>query len=124
MTVAREPAVTDPGTGAPAAAIAVDGVSLTFRGARTTHVLDKVDLAVGPGEVVALIGPNGCGKSTLLRVLAGLIRADAGGVRIDGDLVRGRDRARPEALRATSLPAHPTHPPRPPRGLPRGHRAG
>jgi NitT/TauT family transport system ATP-binding protein len=73
------------------AGISVTGVSLTFRGARTTHVLDEIDLAVRPREVVALIGPNGCGKSTLLRVLGGLIPADAGAVTIDGDPVTGPD---------------------------------
>lgn len=36
------------------------------------HVLQGIDLAVYPGEIVAVIGPSGCGKSTLLRILAGL----------------------------------------------------
>ncbi|MHB8891603.1 MAG: ABC transporter ATP-binding protein [Candidatus Limnocylindrales bacterium] len=90
-----------PATGAPPlahphapalpAGIDVDSVSLTFRGARTTHVLDGIDLAIRPREVVALIGPNGCGKSTLLRVLGGLIPADAGVVTIDGNPVTGPD---------------------------------
>ncbi len=75
----------------PPAGIAVDGVSLTFRGTRTTHVLDGIDLAIRPREVVALIGPNGCGKSTLLRVLGGLIPTDAGSVTIDGEPVTGPD---------------------------------
>jgi zinc transport system ATP-binding protein len=43
-------------------------------------VLDHVDLAVAPGEIVTLIGPNGAGKSTLVRVLLGLVRPDAGTV--------------------------------------------
>jgi NitT/TauT family transport system ATP-binding protein len=76
---------------APPAGITVDGVSLTFRGARTTHVLDGIDLVIRPREVVALIGPNGCGKSTLLRVLGGLIPAEAGSVTIEGDAVTGPD---------------------------------
>ena len=75
----------------PPAGISVDGVSLTFRGARTTHVLDGINLAIRPREVVALIGPNGCGKSTLLRVLGGLIPADEGAVTIDGEPVTGPD---------------------------------
>lgn len=75
----------------PPAGIGVHGVSLTFRGARITHVLDGIDLAIRPREVVALIGPNGCGKSTLLRVLGGLIPTDAGAVTIDGDPVTGPD---------------------------------
>jgi ABC-type multidrug transport system ATPase subunit len=49
-------------------------------------VLDQVDLAVDGGEVVALTGENGAGKSTLLRICAGLIRADAGKVTVDGRL--------------------------------------
>ena len=90
-----------PATGAPPlarahapaepAGISVAGVSFTFRGARTTHVLDDIDLAIRPREVVVLIGPNGCGKSTLLRVLGGLITPDAGEVAIDGEPVTGPD---------------------------------
>ena len=44
----------------------------------------QVELAVGPGEVVALVGPNGAGKSTLLRALAGLLPVVAGQVDLDG----------------------------------------
>ena len=75
----------------PAAGVRAEGVSLSFRGARSAHVLDAIDLEVRAREVVALIGPNGCGKSTLLRVLAGLLAPDTGSVRIDGDLVTGPD---------------------------------
>jgi NitT/TauT family transport system ATP-binding protein len=75
----------------PGAGVRVDGVSLTFRGARTTHALDDVSIDVRPREVVALIGPNGCGKSTLLRVVAGLIAPDGGAVTVDGRPVAGPD---------------------------------
>lgn len=47
----------------------------------------SAELAVGPGEVLAVIGPNGSGKSTLLRCLAGLQAVDAGRVVVGGELV-------------------------------------
>ena len=87
-TMTAMPSAPPPVTGA---GISVGGVTLSFRGTRTTRVLDGIDLDVRPREVVALIGPNGCGKSTLLRVLAGLIPADAGTVAIDGQPVSGPD---------------------------------
>ncbi len=47
-------------------------------------VLDRVDLTVRGGEVIALTGENGAGKTTLLRICAGLVRADAGTVTVGG----------------------------------------
>jgi ABC-type multidrug transport system ATPase subunit len=46
--------------------------------------LDRASLAVGAGEVVAVIGENGAGKSTLLQICAGLARPDQGRVTVDG----------------------------------------
>ncbi len=46
--------------------------------------LDQVNLSVGAGEVVALIGENGAGKSTLMRILGGAIARDGGTIKIDG----------------------------------------
>lgn len=63
------------------AAVEVQGLHKAFGEKR---VLRGVDLAVGEGEVFALVGPSGSGKTTLLRILAGLDRADEGTVRIDG----------------------------------------
>ncbi len=50
----------------------------------TSHVLHGVDLHVGHGEVVSLMGRNGMGKSTTLRTIFGLLRPRAGTVRIHG----------------------------------------
>src|ERR1044071_2802428 len=62
-------------------AIAVSGLVKTFG---RTRALDGVDLAVATGEVHGFLGPNGAGKSTTIRVLLGLLRADAGEVRLLG----------------------------------------
>ncbi|HEY2225226.1 ABC-F family ATP-binding cassette domain-containing protein [Actinomycetospora sp.] len=61
------------------ATLVARGVSATH-GART--IFSGVDLSVGPGDVVGLVGANGAGKSTLLRVLAGLAAPDTGTVEL------------------------------------------
>ena len=54
-----------------------------------TQALDGVDLAAREGTVLGVLGPNGAGKTTAVRVLATLLRADAGTARIDGyDVVK------------------------------------
>ncbi len=61
--------------GQPAASVTLEGITQQFGQQR---VLDRVDLHLAPGQVLALLGPSGCGKSTLLKLLAGLSRPDAG----------------------------------------------
>lgn len=53
------------------------------------QVISATDLAVYPGQIIALLGPSGCGKSTLLRMLTGLSSASAGSVYWHGQPVRG-----------------------------------
>jgi ABC-2 type transport system ATP-binding protein len=62
---------------------AVEALGLHRRFAETVALRDAT-LAVAPGEVRALLGLNGAGKTTLLRILAGLVEADGGEVRIPG----------------------------------------
>jgi ABC-2 type transport system ATP-binding protein len=50
----------------------------------TVHAIDGLSFSIAPGERVAFIGPNGAGKSTTLKVLAGILRPDAGDVRVLG----------------------------------------
>jgi NitT/TauT family transport system ATP-binding protein len=58
--------------------IDAEGVSRRFG---AVDAVDRVTLAVEPGDFLALIGPSGCGKTTLLRILGGLDRPSGGGVR-------------------------------------------
>ncbi|NCT98575.1 MAG: ABC transporter ATP-binding protein [Comamonadaceae bacterium] len=75
------------------AAIELQGVACTFiskdaPGQRYTAV-DQVDLRVGAGEFVSVVGPTGCGKSTLLNVAAGLLEPSKGSARIFGEPLKG-----------------------------------
>ena len=49
-------------------------------------VLTGVNLSVGEGEVVAILGENGAGKSTLIKILGGIYKADSGEIHINGEL--------------------------------------
>ncbi len=65
-----------------------------------TPAVCNASLTLAAGEVVTLIGPSGCGKSTLLRLVAGLERAEAGRVEIEGETVAdGRTWRNPEQRR-------------------------
>jgi putative ABC transport system ATP-binding protein len=67
-------------------AIALAGVNLSLgQGAARVHILKDIELNIGTGEAIGLIGPSGSGKSTLLMVMAGLERADSGTVSVAGE---------------------------------------
>ncbi|MGY1720215.1 MULTISPECIES: ABC transporter ATP-binding protein [unclassified Blastococcus] len=63
----------------------------------------RVDVEVADGEVLAVLGPNGAGKSTFLRVLAGLVRPDAGRVVVDGEIWDDAGTSRPAHERALGM---------------------
>jgi ABC-2 type transport system ATP-binding protein len=61
-------------------ALVIRGLSKTFR----TPAVDGLDLTVASGQLFALLGPNGAGKTTTLRMVAGLLRPDAGHIEVFG----------------------------------------
>ncbi|MDD5334742.1 MAG: ATP-binding cassette domain-containing protein [Rhodoferax sp.] len=69
------------------------GVSLTLHGLSKNYgareVLRNNQLAIEPGQFVAIVGRSGCGKSTLLRLVAGLEQASAGSIKVNGQALAG-----------------------------------
>jgi len=63
--------------------VELSGISKFFPG---VLALDKVDLTVKRGEVLALLGENGAGKSTLMRILYGMYKPDEGEIKINGKI--------------------------------------
>ncbi|MQY38840.1 Vitamin B12 import ATP-binding protein BtuD [Streptomyces sp. RB17] len=63
-------------------AIELHDVSKSY--ARGPRVVDRLSLAIAPGEFLVLLGPSGCGKSTVLRMIAGLEDIDEGELLLDG----------------------------------------
>ena len=89
MTIRLEEPMTDVGT----QGSADSGLAIRVRGLRKSfgdvRALDGVDLDVAPGTVLGLLGPNGAGKTTVVRIMATLLKPDAGEVCVAGlDAVR------------------------------------
>lgn len=101
--------------------LAARGVTVGYGG---RIVIDELDVAIPPGVITTVIGPNGCGKSTLLRTLSRLLKPTSGTVVLDGDDIvklRTRDVAKklgllpqapvaPEGLTVSDLVARGRHP--------------
>jgi len=81
-------------------ALACSGLTKTLGGRR---VLQDLDLAVAPAEIVSLIGASGSGKTTLLRLIAGLEMPDSGSIMLDGQTVWSRDRQVPPERRRIGM---------------------
>jgi NitT/TauT family transport system ATP-binding protein len=84
MNVAAEPG-TRRAADARTPAVEAHRLGLTFATSDgPVQALEEVDIAIAPGEFVALIGPSGCGKTTLLRAIADLERPTSGELRVNG----------------------------------------
>ncbi|MEU8941533.1 ABC transporter ATP-binding protein/permease [Streptomyces goshikiensis] len=92
-----------PGVGAgPGVAVELRGVWFAY-GPRAQPVIDGLDLTVGAGEHLAVVGPSGIGKSTLTALIAGLLPPGGGTVRVAGAPAQGVTGPGPD-LRRTLLP--------------------
>ena len=78
-----------PGLATPVAQLDTVSKSYTIDRGHELKVLDSIDLAVHPGELLALLGQSGSGKSTILRCLTGLIQPSSGRVLANGQDLRG-----------------------------------
>jgi iron(III) transport system ATP-binding protein len=78
----------------------IKGLTRAFAGRR---VVSDVSLSVAAGQVTCLLGPSGCGKSTTLRIIAGVEKADAGVILINGRPVAGPGLHLPPEMRGVGL---------------------
>ena len=70
--------------------LALEGVTKGYgEGASRTPVLRDINLEIGEGEFVAVVGFSGSGKTTLISAIAGLIQPDSGSIRLNGKIVEG-----------------------------------
>ncbi|RAI00165.1 ABC transporter ATP-binding protein [Acuticoccus sediminis] len=78
--------------------LSVTDLSLGFAGDRSfAHVLDGVNLSIGPGQIMGVVGESGCGKTTLARAILGVLPAHSTRIRGGGISFRGVDMLSPGA---------------------------
>jgi oligopeptide/dipeptide ABC transporter ATP-binding protein len=86
---------------APGPVLAVDGLTVVYRTARSRRLaLDDVSLALGPSQILGIVGESGCGKTTLGKMVVGIEAPDSGTIRFNGkEVFRLRGRALRKARR-------------------------
>jgi peptide/nickel transport system ATP-binding protein len=109
MAAAQQSAPAPSSDGPPV--LSVTEVSKTYRiGTDTLYALDRVSLAVRPGETLGIVGESGSGKTTLARIIAGLVPADTGTLTLEGaplrERVERRSRAQIAALQSVFQNPH------------------
>jgi lipoprotein-releasing system ATP-binding protein len=81
----------------------LEGIRKSYANGITTEILHGIDLSMGTGELVALVGPSGSGKSTLLNLIGLLDRPTQGRIAIEGQAVEDLDEQALTALRGEKL---------------------
>ena len=100
MTSRSSPPESDPAGTSPSPSVALQDLSHWYgSGVNRRKVLDRVQLAINPGEVVLLTGPSGCGKTTLLTLVGALRQVQAGQVKVFGQELAGSSRRERQQLR-------------------------
>jgi ABC-type Fe3+/spermidine/putrescine transport system ATPase subunit len=69
--------------------VQLHNLNKVFQGFDKVVAVKELDLEIASGKITALLGPSGCGKTTTLKMIAGLLRPDAGDITFDGESVLG-----------------------------------
>lgn len=83
--------------------ITITGLCKSYPGRPPVRALDGIDLTIGHGSIVAVLGRSGCGKTTLLRTIAGFERPDAGTIHFGENEVASRRRIVPPERRQVGI---------------------